>query len=68
MSIREKGEVRLKNTRSDEFGVRGVSARLGTQPNGNHQSDLTQSDSRFLCVLKVLAAQSQRGMLRIASS
>jgi hypothetical protein len=43
MSIREKGEVRLKNTRSDEFwGQRGLRS-LGTQPNGDHQSDLTRA-------------------------
>jgi hypothetical protein len=35
MSLREKGEVRLKNTRLGEFGVRGVSARLRPSPMGS---------------------------------
>lgn len=34
MSIREKGEVRLKNTRSDEFWGQRVSARSGPSPMG----------------------------------
>ena len=54
MSFGEKGEVRLKNTRSDEFGVRGSPLAWV------HQSDLTRATQDFLCVLKVLAAQSQK--------
>ena len=56
MSLREKGEVRLKNTRLDEFGVRGSPLAWV------HQSDLTRAtqDSFAQRVLKVLAAQSQK--------
>ena len=40
---------------------------LGPQAQWDHQGDLTSGDSRFLCVLKVLAAQkSGEAILRIA--